>query len=176
MRKRDLLMAPLCEGALILIVSLAAWLSRQPLIFASLGPTAYEQIETPRQPSARPYNVIVGHLIAILAGFIALYCTRAWMAPEVTAGSVALSRVEAAVLSSVLTVLGTLAARAQQPAAIATTLLISLGVMQSWQDALLMMAAVLLMTLCGEPMRRWRALEIMNWDRLAREKHHAEQN
>jgi hypothetical protein len=163
-RKRDLWIAPLCEGTLIMVISLLAWLSHQPLIFASLGPTAYEQIETPRQSSARPYNVVVGHLIGIAAGFIALYLTSAWSMPGVTTGHVTMPRVEAAVLSAVLTVLGTLAARATQPAAVASALLVSLGVMQSWRDGLVMIAAVLLITAIGEPMRRWRALEMTRWE------------
>ncbi|HEY5381578.1 MAG TPA: HPP family protein [Acidobacteriaceae bacterium] len=140
-------------------MSLAAWLSHQPLIFASLGPTAFEQIETPLRPSARPYNVVVGHLIAVLAGFAALFLTHAWTSPAVSPHHVTLSRVEAAVLSSALTVLGTLLARATQPAATATTLLISLGLMRTWQDGVYIMLAVLLMTVVGEPLRRWRARE-----------------
>ena len=35
MSRKDLLIAPVCEGGLILLVSLAAWLSHKPLIFAS---------------------------------------------------------------------------------------------------------------------------------------------
>lgn len=163
-RKRDLWIAPLCEGTLILVVSLAAWLSQQPLLFASLGPTAYEQIETPRQRTARPYNVVVGHFIGIVSGFIALYCTSAWSVPAISPGHVTMPRVEAAVLSAVLTVLGTLAAHASQPAAVASTLLVSLGILQSWQDGLIMMGAVVLMTVAGEPMRRWRAVEMTRWE------------
>lgn len=160
MRRRDLWIAPLCEGTLILIVGLAAWLSGQVLLFASLGPTAYEQIETPDRPSARPYNVIAGHLIGILIGFAVLHFTRAWVTPGATSGRLSLLRIEAAALSAALTVLCTLLARAQQPAAVATTLLISLGIMQRWQDGFIMMGAVLLMTLAGEPMRRWRIRNI----------------
>jgi hypothetical protein len=68
--------------------------------------------------------------------------------------------VEATVLSAALTVLGTLLARATQPAALSTTLLISLGTMQRWTDAAVIMAAVLLMTLVGEPLRHWREKQI----------------
>lgn len=163
MVKRDLLIAPLCEGALILIVALAAWLTREPLIFASLGPTAYEQIETPKQASARPYNVVVGHLIGVIAGFVALIITRSWSAPPVSSHGMDVPRLAAAVVAAVLTVLGGLIARASQPAALATTLLISLGLMQEWKDAALMMAAVVLMTVFGEPLRRWRAREMADW-------------
>jgi cytochrome c biogenesis factor len=159
-QKRDLMIAPMCEAALILIASVAAWVAHQPLIFASLGPTAYELIETPHRKSARPYNVIVGHLIAVVFGFVALIVTRAWWTPAVSDGSVRFPRVEAAVLSAALTVFVTLLLRATQPAAISTTLLISLGVMQQWRDGLTIMAAVLLMTLTGEPLRRWRCRQI----------------
>ena len=70
--------------------------------------------------------------------------------------SVPLLRVWAAALAAALTVLGTLAARATQPAALSTTLVVSLGNMQRWQDALIIMIAILLMTAVGEPLRIWR--------------------
>lgn len=159
-QKRNLKIAPLCEAALILIVSVAAWVAHQPLIFASLGPTAYELVETPHRKSARPYNILVGHLVGVVFGFAALFVTRAWRMPAVADGNVQFPRVEAAVLSAGLTVLVTLLLRATQPAAISTTLLISLGVMQQWKDGVTIMAAVLLMTLAGEPMRRWRLRQV----------------
>jgi hypothetical protein len=159
-QKRDLLLAPVAEGALILIASLAAWLLKQPLIFTSLGPTAYELIETPHRKSARPYNVLVGHLIGVLAGFLALGITHAWRVPAVSTHNVQFPRVEAAVLSAALTVFGTLLARATQPAALSTTLLISLGTMQQWGDILVIMGAVVLMLVVGEPLRRWRQKQI----------------
>ena len=65
---RSLLLAPLCEGLLILLAALAAFWTRQPLLFASLGPTAFELIEAPKRRSARAWNVIAGHLIGILSG------------------------------------------------------------------------------------------------------------
>jgi hypothetical protein len=154
--RKDLLIAPLCEGGLILLVSLAAWLSHKPLIFASLGPTAYELIEQPHRKSARPYNIIVGHLIAVIAGLAAIYATHAWTVPAVSIASIPLPRVWAAALAAALTVLGTLAARATQPAALSTTLVVSLGNMQRWQDSLIIMIAILLMTVVGEPLRIWR--------------------
>jgi hypothetical protein len=60
------------------------------------------------------------------------------------------------VLATILTVLGTQYARATQPAALSTTLLISLGIMQTWQDGFIIMGGVLLMTCIGEPVRWWR--------------------
>jgi hypothetical protein len=144
-RRRDLLLAPVCEVGLLLVVAVAGVVTRQPLIFASLGPTAYE----------RPYNILMGHLVAVLAGFAALHLTHAWSVPGVTLG-VTWPRAWAAILSAGLTVFGTLLLRASQPAAVSTTLLISLGVMQTRMDGVVIMGAVVLMTLVGEPLRRWR--------------------
>jgi hypothetical protein len=69
----DLLWATLGEGGLVLTLAAIGWATNQPLIFASLGPTAYELVELPQLPSARAYNIIVGHLIGLGAGFLAVY-------------------------------------------------------------------------------------------------------
>jgi uncharacterized membrane protein YedE/YeeE len=154
--KRDYLIAPLGEALLLVIAGLAGWLSHTPLIFTSLGPTAYEMIETPHRKTAKPYNVILGHAIGIGAGFLALYVTGAWWAPKVSASAVPILRVWAAAIATLLTVFFTLLLDATQPAALSTTLLVSLGTLQQPRDAGLIMTAVLLMVLIGEPLRRWR--------------------
>lgn len=156
LQRKDVFIAPICEGGLMLVIAIIGWLSHKPLIFASLGPTAYELIEQPHRKSARPYNVIVGHLISVISGLIAVYALRAWSAPSVSLSGVPLVRVWAATIAAALTVLGTLAAHATQPAALSTTLLVSLGNMQRWQDGLIIMAAILIITAIGEPLRIWR--------------------
>jgi len=110
----------------------------------------------PGRPSARPYNVVVGHLIGVLCGFAALAVTHAWSAPAVSTSSISILRVWAAAIAALLTVFGTLLARAQQPAALSTTLLIATGSMQHLKDGPIIMLAILLMTAIGEPLRRWR--------------------
>lgn len=154
--KTDLLQAPLCEAALILIVGAAGWIAHQPMIFASLGPTAFEMVETPERRSAEPYSVLVGHLTGILAAFLSLWLTRAWWAPAVSASGVPGLRVWATALAAMLTVFGNLLTRASQPAAVSTTLLIASGLLQTKTDGVLIMASIALITLTGEPLRRWR--------------------
>lgn len=156
MSRKELLIAPVSEAALILIAAIIGWASHQPLVFASLGPTVYEMIETPKQPSARPYNVVVGHLIGVLAGFAAIYIVQGWEAPQVSALGVPLTRVWTATIAALLTVFFTLLARATQPAALATTLLISLGLMQTWTQGGIIMGGVVLIAILGEPLRRMR--------------------
>jgi CBS domain-containing membrane protein len=159
MNRRDLLIAPAGEAFLILVVAIAGWLTRQPLIFASLGPTAYELIETPHRRSARPWNIFVGHLAGIGAAWLALLLTHSWNAPAVSASGVPALRIGTATLAAALTVLGTLVLRASQPAAIATALLIALGLMQAPRESANIMAAVVIMIVIGEPLRRWRVSE-----------------
>lgn len=156
MKKRDLLIAPLGEALLILIAGLAGWVTHQPLIFASLGPTAYELIETPHRRSAQPYSVFAGHLTAIGAGYLALFVTRAWYVPAVSTNGVPFLRIWSAVVAVALTVLVTLLVRASQPAALSTSLLIALGLMQRPRDAAIILTAVVLMILVGEPLRLLR--------------------
>jgi CBS-domain-containing membrane protein len=157
MLRKDLLVAPILEAALIFVVCLGGWASHQPLVFASLGPTAYEMIETPKRKSAQPYSIIGGHLIAVIAGFIALLLTDAFAAPSISAHGVPLARVWACTIAAMLTVFGTLGLRAAQPAALSTTLLIASGIMQAWRDGAVIMVAIVLLTAIGEPLRRWRA-------------------
>ncbi len=156
MLRRDIVLAPLLEAALLLIAAGIGWAVHKPLIFASLGPTAYEMVETPERKSAHPYNVVVGHLVAVLAGFLALWATGAWFSPPFSSGAIQGPRIWAVALAAAVTVVVTLLIRATQPAALSTTLLVALGSMQSWQDGFYLMGGVLLMLLCGEPVRLWR--------------------
>lgn len=164
MRQRDLYIAPLLEAALIAVIGLAAWMSHSPLLFASLGPTAFELIETPERPSARPYNIIVGNIIAIVGAFVALWLTGARSASPVSSAGLPLLRVWATVLAAMFTVFGTLLLKATQPAALSTALLISLGLMQTAKDAGLILLAIVLMTAMGEPIRRFRERSRQKFD------------
>jgi hypothetical protein len=155
--REDLFWAALGEGGLVLVMAAIGWATGQPLIFASLGPTAYELVEQPQLRSARTYNIIVGHLIGVGAGFLAIYLCHALAAPNVIAtGIVTSARLGAVTLAATLTTIVTLIVRAGQPAALATTLLVSLGSMQTGRDAIAIITGVLIIAAIGEPMRRFR--------------------
>ena len=153
---RDLLIAPLGEAFLLLVAASIGWILHQPLVFASLGPTAYELVETPHRRSAQPYSVFVGHLVGVSAGFGALYIAGCWHALPVSTAGVPFHRIWAAVAAVGLTVFVNLLLHASQPAALSTALLVSLGIMQSPRDAAILMGGVVLMILLGEPIRLWR--------------------
>jgi HPP family len=172
----DILWATLGEGGLLLAPALLGWGVHQPLIFASLGPTAYELVEQPQIRSAKTYNVIVGDLIGLGEGFLALSVLNAWSGPNVLAtGNVSSVRLGAAIIAVILTTFFTLVLKAGQSAALATTLLVSLGSVQTKQDALAIIAGVLLIAALGEPIRRFRVKHTSLrpvLEKLGRGKHH----
>ena len=82
---------------------------------------------------------------------------NAWVAPSVMAtGVVSPQRVWAMTIAAALTTLATLVLRAGQPAALATTLLVSTGAMQTRRDAIVIVVGILLIAALGEPVRRFR--------------------
>lgn len=158
----DLLWAPFWEGVLILLAGATALWSGHPWLFSSLGPTSYEIIEKPKQPSSCTWNVIVGHFVAIGCGFAGVALAGAWDAPAVNAHShVAVARIWAAAVAIVLTVVLNLLLKAGQPASLATTLLVSLGTMQTAYAALWIAVGVCIIAIVGEPLRllRLRGIE-----------------
>ncbi len=156
-RISDLAWGTFWEGVLILIAGATALWSGHPWLFSSLGPTAYELAEKPELPSARLYNVIVGHFVAIGAGFASIAIVGAWNAPIVNAHSMMNApRLWTAVIAVVLTVFLNLLLRSGQPAALATALLIALGTMQTAYAALWLAVGVLIVAIVGEPVRRIR--------------------
>lgn len=156
-RRADLLWATLGEAGLIFVITAIALGVREPLIFASLGPTAYELVEQPHQRSARTYNIIVGHMIGLGCGFLALFLLGGWGEPNVLSTAIVTQRrLWIIVIAATATTFLTLIAKAGQPAALATTLLVALGSMQKGRDAVAMVIGVLLIAAIGEPLRRLR--------------------
>lgn len=156
-RRDDLLWATLGEAGLIFVITAIALGVREPLIFASLGPTAYELVEQPHQRSARTYNIIVGHMIGLGCGFLALFLLGGWAEPNALSTAIVTQRrLWIIVIAVTATTFLTLIARAGQPAALATTLLVALGSMQKGRDAVAMVIGVLLIAAIGEPLRRIR--------------------
>lgn len=56
----------------IAVMAAAAVVTDQPFVFPSLGPTAFLLFYTPQQASASPRNTVLGHLVGVIAGYLAL--------------------------------------------------------------------------------------------------------
>ena len=132
-------------GVLVAVTGALAWVTGRPLIFPSLGPTAYVLAVRPTAPVAQPRRVVGGHAIGVVAGLVAIslfspdVAVTAELAPLSESG---LRLAGSGVLATVLTAGGMLATDLRHAPACATTLIVSLGLLATLSDAGTIMAAV----------------------------------
>ncbi len=128
----------------MVVPGVAAWLTGQPLIFPSLGPTAFALVFDRRENDAR--QVIGSHLIGVVGGLIAYHTlaqglTLAALRPAFSVDGLRI--VASGVISIGLTTLAMVALRLSHAPACATTLIVSLGVLPAITDGILIMVAVI---------------------------------
>jgi CBS-domain-containing membrane protein len=154
----DILWDPLAAAALMISIGLLGVFTNTPLLFPSLGPTAFLQIENPELKSARFYNTVVGHLIGLISGVLAVLLFNANQFPSVMeTGRLDPARIFASALAIGLTIAIGLLLHASHPPASATTLLVALGGFRlDLRTILVVMSGVLLIGVLGEGMRRAR--------------------
>jgi CBS domain-containing membrane protein len=138
----------------IALCGLAAYLAKQPMLFPSLGPSALLFFEKPTAPESSPYNAVVGHLVGIVAGLAAIAVFGLLDAPSVLEAGVSLARVGAAALSVALVALALPPLRASHPPAGATTLLVSLGLLDEPRQLAWVLAGVLVLTAVAAVLNR----------------------
>ena len=133
---------------------LVAYASKQPLLFPSLGPTA--------KPSS-PRNALIGHAVAILAGALSLAVFGLLDDGSVLQEGVTLARAGAGALSVALTGAVLLLLRASHPPSGATTLIVSLGFLQTPREMAMLMIGVLVLTAAGWAINRALGVPMPLW-------------
>jgi hypothetical protein len=154
----DPIWGPLAVALLTLGVGLPAVLvGFQPWLLPSLGPTALLQAALPAHPTARLWNVVVGHGGGVLAGFAGVALFNAWNDPVVlTDHTLTVGRLGASVVAmAALMLLGGLL-RASHPPAAATVLLITLGSLKDQRQLITFAIGLAILALAGEVVRRLR--------------------
>lgn len=127
-RVQSWLVVPLASMLALLVPGAIGLATHRLLLFASLGPTAVTIAQQPRQPSARSYNALVGHLLGVGAGFVVVALLGLARTPSVfQVHALSGLRVAAALLSVALAALGEQLLAARHPPAASTTLLVALG-------------------------------------------------
>jgi CBS domain-containing membrane protein len=154
-------------GSLLAIAlsGFCAWLFKEPLLFPSLGATAFLFFETPLAEVGTPRNAIIGHGVAILAALASLGLFGLLNAPSVYVQGVTPARIGAVALSVALTggVLRLL--RAAHPPAGATTIIVSSGLLAKPHQVVAVAVGVVIITagswalnrMLGIPAPRWAA-------------------
>ena len=130
-------------------------ISGTPLVFPSLGPTAFMLFHEPRQPAARPLTTICGHAIGILCGFGALWLTGLADDPPTMVEHVNLPRVICAALALGTTGIAMLLLGVWHPPAGATTLIVSLGFITRPYHLVVVELAVVALVVMAGGINRW---------------------
>lgn len=145
------------------VMAFVAFVTGEPFVFPSLGPTAFLLFYTPMLPTACPRNTIAGHAIGAAAGYLALVAFGLTDAPPALATSVTGARVGAAALSLGLTSGAMVWARVPHPPAGATTLIVSLGIFHEPRQLAILMVAVLLLVVQGFAINRLAGIPYPLW-------------
>ncbi|HET7478427.1 MAG TPA: HPP family protein [Rubrobacteraceae bacterium] len=144
-----------------------AYLTKQPLLFPSLGPTAFLFFESPMSAQSSPRNTLIGHAVAVLAGAASLAVFGLLHHPSVLVEGVSPARVGAGALSLALTGSVLLLLKSSHPPTGATTLIVSLGLLKTPRQMAVLMAGVVLLTVvcwivnraAGVPVPPWSSRE-----------------
>ena len=142
---RTALRSALLSAAFVAVVGAVGVWRKEPWVFPSLGPTLMVLAETPRLPVARPQNVLVGHLVGIGAGVVALLLTDLRGHPSAVQEGLSTARVVACCVAVAVTALLLSLVRLQHPPAGATTLIVSLGILRANEQLRTMVLAVVLL-------------------------------
>ncbi|RQG96082.1 HPP family protein [Natrarchaeobius oligotrophus] len=135
-------------GLLLSTTAAIAWLSGLPMLFPSLGPSAFVLALFQDGDATSPRRVIGGHAIGVVAGLLAYHLLAAGvsMTAATAPGSIDGLRLAASgVLATTLTAGGMLATDTRHPPACATTLIVSLGLLATpLEGAVIVLAVVAL--------------------------------
>lgn len=143
---RVALRSALVSALALAVAGLIGLALRSPWLFPSLGPTLMVIAETPRQPAAHPRTVLVGHLVGVAAGSLALAVTGLAGHPAVIVEGLTAPRVLAATLSVALTAFVLQAVRCPHAPAGATTLIVSLGILHTPSQLVTILLSVVVVT------------------------------
>lgn len=146
------------------VSGLAAYFAKQPLLFPSLGPTAFLFFGQPMSESSSPRNALTGHAVAVLAGALSLALFGLLDNPSVLVEGVTPARVGAGTLSLALTGAVLILLRSSHPPTGATTLIVSLGFLQTPTEMATLMAGIALLTVVSFVGNRAAGVPVPAWD------------
>lgn len=143
--------ATLFVGALALmaVAGVVALGAKQTLLFPSLGPTAMLFFARPLPPECTVRNVIVGHWVGIAVGLLMLEVFGLRALPSAVTHGLDAKRVAAAALSVAITATVLRLIRSPHAPAGASTLIVSLGLLTTNKQLLMMGASVALIAVAG---------------------------
>lgn len=138
----------LYAGVLFTVLGAVAWLSGEPFIFPSLGPSAFILAFERRGKRTRTYRVVGSHLIGGVAGLLAYSVLAGGVSLTATPPPASMDGLRLAmsgVLSIIMTSWGMIATDTIHAPACATTLIVSLGLLSTpLQVSIIVVSVVIL--------------------------------
>ena len=152
-----------CSLLAIALSGLWAWVVEEPLLFPSLGATAFLIFETPMAEVGTPRNTIVGHAVGVAAGALSLVLFGLFNHPSVYVTGMTPARIGAVALAVALTggVLRVL--RSAHPPAGATTIIVASGLLAKPHQLVDVLVGVLLLTAAGWALNRLMGVPAPLW-------------
>jgi len=144
------------------VVGLLAWATGAPVLAPPLGATALLCFQLPLVPASSPRHVFCGHALGMLCGWLALWVTGGLGQPAALAG-LGLPGVLAASLALGATMLVMGACRCVHPPAGATTLVVSLGLLQQPLDLAALLGGGLAVAAIAQAFHRLRGVDYPLW-------------
>lgn len=138
-----------------------AVLTQSPLIFPSLGPSAFLFFYTPRAPSASPRNTILGQAIALAVGYFSLAVTGQLGADA--SHHMGLGRILAAALALGFTGALMVLFNIAHPPAGATALVVALGITTQPLQLVMLLVAVILLAVQAFAINRLAGVDYPVW-------------
>ncbi len=152
-------------GSLLTIglAGLLAWALGEPLVFPSLGATAFLFFETPMAEVASVRNTLIGHGVGTLVAFGWLHVFGLVGEPSAIETSFDAARVACVALSLACTggILRLL--RAAHPPAGATTVIVSIGLLTTLHQIAILMAGVVLLSAAAWALNRTMGVPVPAW-------------
>jgi CBS domain-containing membrane protein len=152
-------------GSLLTIAlsGLLAWILEEPLVFPSLGATAFLFFETPMAEVASVRNTIIGHAVGAGVAFAWLNVFGLVGEPSAITEGFTAERVACVALSLGFTggILRLL--RAAHPPAGATTVIVSIGLLTTWDELLILMCGVVLLSVAAWGLNRMLGVPAPMW-------------
>jgi CBS domain-containing membrane protein len=146
------------------ILSVLAFTTGSPFVFPSVGPSAYLFFFTPMAKAASPRHAILGHGIGLICGYAALMVTGAYAFPFSAHAGFHWQLILSAALSLSITGAVMILLRVSHPPAGATTLIVSLGIIDRPIDLLIIEAAVVLLVLQALAINRLAGVPYPLWN------------
>jgi|SRR6187549_2002428 len=145
---------------------LLAWGLSEPLVFPSLGATAFLFFETPMAEVASPRNTIIGHAVGAVVAYgwlnvFGLVGEPSAIVTGFTAGRVACVALSLAFTGGILRLL-----RAAHPPAGATTVIVSIGLLTTARQLGVLGAGVLLLAVSAWSLNRLLGVPAPAWSNV----------